>query len=326
MKKGTISRRKALETGLMASVAAFAGYGFTTGPKPGFPLPAPPLKNDQPFRICLNTSTLLAYKLPVDQQIDLVAAAGFDGVELWMRDIKTHIDQGGSPAQLLEKLEEHTLIPEDIIAFSPWCSDDAEERKKALEQLQDEMTITAALGGRYIAAPVMGLKYLDPAKFDIYTERYLAILELEKETGVLPLLELWGTGALNRLADCAKIVIATGHPKATMLLDFYHLYRGGSDWDTLDCLNGARLPLIHMNDYPASPPREMLTDADRVLPGEGICPFDHILPKLYRAGFRGALSVELFNKGYWASMDAKTMLKNSYEKTVQVVEKALQNA
>lgn len=307
---------------MVASLAAISGFGFKDQPKPETSAPAP--KNDQPFRICLNTSTLLAYKLPVDQQITLVAEAGFDGIELWMRDIMAYVDQGGAPADIGEKLQAGNLIPEDIIAFAPWCSDDAEERKKALEQLHREMTITATLGGKFIAAPVMGIKSLDPTRFDEYTERYQAILGLGDETGVVPLLELWGTGALNKLSDCAKIVIATGHPKASMLLDFYHLYRGGSDWDTLDCLNGSRLPLMHMNDYPASPPRDQLTDADRVLPGEGVCPFGNVLPKLYKAGFRGALSVELFNKQYWASMDAKTMLKRSYDTTYQVIKKSLE--
>ena len=84
---------------------------------------------------------------------------------------------------------------------------------------------------------------------------------MSDQTGVVPILELWGHGALNSLADCAHIVIGSGHPKATMLLDFYHLYRGGNDWDTLDCINGSRLSLIHINDYPADPPFDQLRDS-----------------------------------------------------------------
>ncbi len=253
----------------------------------------------------------------------MVADAGFDGVELWMRDIKAYLEKGGTGEQLKRKLEDRGLILENIIGFSKWCSDDPEERKKAMDQLREEMTIIAGMGGKFIAAPVQGLKSLDSTKFDEYSERYNAILELGDETGVTPILELWGMGALNKVADCAQIVIATGHPKATMLLDFYHVYRGGNDWDTVDILNGKKLPVIHINDYPSSPSYELLKDSDRVLPGEGVCPFDVVIPKLYEAGFRGGFSVELFNKEYWTTMDAETMLKNSYEKTYAVVESAL---
>lgn len=319
-----ITRRKAITTGLKASLVAMSGYAFST-----YDLNATDqnthIKKKLPFRISLNTSTIMAYKLGVGKQIEMVSAAGFDGIELWMRDIVTFLDKGGTTASLKEKLQAGNLVLENIIGFSQWCSDDAEERKKAVEQLRSEMMITAELGGSFIAAPVMGLKSLDRTKFDEYAQRYNDILTLKKETNVIPVLEIWGAGALNNLADCAQIVIATGHPDATMLLDFYHLYRGGSDWDTLDCLNGKRLPVIHMNDFPATPARELLTDAHRILPGDGICPFDKILPKLYDSGFRGGLSVELFNKEYWATMDAETMLKNSYTKTVQVVERALPN-
>lgn len=320
-----ISRRTALTTGVKASMAAMIGYAFT----PTWSLPTTghgaEVRQKLPFRISLNTSTISAYKLPVDQQIDKVAAAGFDGIELWMSDVKAYLENGGTTATLRQKLQGGNLILEDMIGFSPWCSDDAGERKKAVAQLREEMLLTAELGGKYIAAPILSLKTLDCTKFDEYTERYSDILDLKAETSVTPLLELWGMGALHKLADCAKIAIGTGNPDAAILLDFYHIYRGGNAWETLNLLNGSRLPVIHMNDYPASPTHEKLTDADRVLPGEGICPFNEILPELYASGFRGGLSVELFNKGYWASMDVDTMLKKSYESTLRVVKNALDN-
>jgi len=323
MNENSISRRKAIGNTIKGSMAALAGFGFESHSSRELLKDTATLKKQLPMRVSLNTSTLLHYNIAVDKQIDMVANAGFDGVELWMRNIRTFLEQGGSGEQLKEKLETNNLLLENIIGFSAWCSDSAEERKKAMDLLREEMLITASLGGEYIAAPVQGITALDRTKYDDYAERFKAILELGDETGVTPILELWGMGALNKIADCAQIVIATGHPKATMLLDFYHIHRGGNDWDTLDCLNGKRLPVIHMNDYPASPSWDKLTDADRVLPGEGVCPYGEILPKLYEAGFSGGLSVELFNKGYWDTMDAETLLRKSYETTAQVIEKSL---
>lgn len=323
--KSTISRRKALATGFKVSLAAVSGYALTSNTVQAAPAEHPPKVEKLPVRISLNTSTLLHYKLPVDVQIDLVADAGFDGVELWMSDIKAFLEKGGNAAQLKVKLQSRNLVLENIIGFSKWCSDDPEERKQALTQLREEMTITAGMGGAFIAAPVQGIAALDPSKMTEYAQRFRAILALGEEIGVTPVIELWGMGALHKVADCAQIVIATGHPKATMLLDFYHVYRGGNSWDTIDILNGKKLPVIHMNDYPATPAYNLLKDSDRVLPGEGVCPFNIVIPKLYHAGFRGGFSVELFNKGYWESMDAKTLLQNSYEKTYSVVQKALAN-
>ena len=318
-----ISRRKAIGNSLKISGAAWAGLAFKKDDASHTFSQNKRPKKKLPFRISLNTSTIMAYKLEVDKQIEMVADAGFGGIELWMRDIRAYLDKGGSSAQLKEKLQKGGLVLENIIGFSKWCSDDPEERKEAIAQLREEMNITASLGGKFIAAPVQGIPSLDRGKYDEYAQRYNDILALEKETGVVPVIELWGAGALHNLADCAQIVISTGHPKATMLLDIYHVYRGGNDWDTVDCLNGKRLPVIHMNDYPAIPERESLTDAHRVLPGEGVCPFDVVIPKLYEAGFSGGFSVELFNKEYWSTMDAETLLKKSYDYTLQVIERAL---
>ncbi len=318
-----ISRRKAIQNSLLASVTVLGGQGLMAMATNSSSIKNMKANKKLPLGISLNTSTILAYKLPVDQQIDMIAEAGFDGTELWMSDVKSFLENGGSSSQLKEKLESGNLVLENMIAFSKWCSDDAEERKVALDLMHQEMEITVTLGGKFIAAPVQGVKSWACENFEKYTDRYKSILKLGDETGVTPLIELWGAGNLNKLTDCAQIVIGTGHPKASMLLDFYHLYRGGNSWDTLDCLNGKKLPLIHMNDYPASPVREQLTDADRVFPGKGICPFHKILPELYDAGFRGALSVELFNKGYWATMDAQTMLRESYKTTYQVISSSL---
>jgi 2-keto-myo-inositol isomerase len=323
MTENKISRRKAIGTAMTASLAAMSGYAFKFEAQDTASYENKQPKEKLPIRISLNTSTVLHYKLEADKQIEMVAGAGFDGIELWMNDIKAFLDKGGTRDHLKEKLQKHDLILENIIGFSKWCSDDPGERKNAMDQLREEMLITAELGGKFIAAPVQGIEVLDGRKYEEYAQRYAAILKLGDETGVTPLIELWGAGALHKIADCAHIVIATGHPRATMLLDFYHIYRGGNDWDTVDCLNAKKLPVIHMNDYPSTPAREALTDADRILPGEGICPFGEIIPKLYEAGFRGGLSVELFNRSYWATMDAETLLKTSYEKTYRVIQNTL---
>ena len=46
--------------------------------------------------------------------------------------------------------------------------------------------------------------------------------------------------------------------------------------------------MLHINDYPADPPREKMTDAHRVYPGDGMAPLPAILRYLFAAGFRGA--------------------------------------
>jgi 2-keto-myo-inositol isomerase len=84
-----------------------------------------------------------------------------------------------------------------------------------------------------------------------------------------------------------------------VLPDVFHLYKGGSDFQGLRLLSGQALQVIHMNDYPAEPPRELITDADRVYPGDGVAPIRQILAELRRVAPAIILSLELFNASYW---------------------------
>lgn len=279
-----------------------------------------PDTNTGPCRVSFNTATIRGYELPVEKQIDLCAEAGFDGIELWVSDVEAYIKQGGVVDELGRRINQHGLVLENMISFSTWMADDPVQRAAGVQKMRQDMELTARLGGKYIAAPVQGVSAIVKQRLPEYSDRYRVILEEGVQTGVVPILELWGGGALNQLSDTVAITIGAAHPNASMLLDFYHLYRGGNSFNSLRLINGSILPIFHINDYPASIPPEALQDADRVFPGDGACPFDKILPVLYETGFRGAFSIELFNKVYWESMDVTTLLRKSYEKTVATLQ------
>ena len=100
------------------------------------------------------------------------------------------------------------------------------------------------------------------------------------------------------------------------------LFRSGSCWDSLKLLQGTAIHVIHVNDYPANPPREKITDADRVYPGNGIAPLTSFLRNLQAIEFRGSLSLELFNRTYW-KQDALTVARTGLGKIRAAVQKAL---
>jgi sugar phosphate isomerase/epimerase len=279
---------------------------------------------DEPFRYCLNMGTLRGQKLSLAEEAEIAAKAGYSGIEPWVGEISTHVEKGGSLPDLKKRIADLGLTVESAIGFPSWIVDDDAQRAKGLEQMKREMDLVAQIGGLRIAAPAAGATR-DPG-LDLLkaAERYRAVLELGRETGVVPQLELWGPSAnLHRIGEVAFIAIESGHPDACLLLDAYHIYKGGSDFTGLKQLNGAAMHLFHMNDYPADPPRETIGDADRIYPGDGIAPLPSIVRDLHATGFRGALSLELFNRQYW-QQDALTVAKTGLEKMRAVVRKAME--
>ncbi|HTS32270.1 MAG TPA: sugar phosphate isomerase/epimerase family protein [Bryobacteraceae bacterium] len=266
----------------------------------GAAAPAPPEDRADAFRYCLNTATLQGYKLGITEIVAAAAKAGYQAIEPWLSQLTAYTRQGGSAADLRKRIADAGLTVESAIAFAPWMVDDPDKRAAALEQARREMDLVAQIGGKRIAAPPAGANNGPPIALDVIVERYRALLKVGDQSGVIPELEFWGPSVnLSRLSQAVYVALETGHPKACVLADVFHLYKGGSGFQGLRLLSGGILQVLHLNDYPGSPPRNTITDADRVYPGDGVAPMTEILGNLRRVNPGAVLSLEVFNPAYW---------------------------
>lgn len=274
------------------------------------------------FRFCLNTSTISGQKKPLPEMVEIAAKAGYDAIEPWIRDIDQYVQSGGSVRDLAKRIRDLGLTVEDAIGFPEWIVDDDGRRAKGLEEARRAMALVRELGGQRLAAPPVGATNERLADLGRATDRYRALCELGDRMDVTPMVELWGfSKTLNRLGETALVAVEAGHPRASVLADVYHLHKGGSSPEGLKLLSAAALPIFHMNDYPATPERAKIVDADRIYPGDGVAPLGAILRSLQGIGFQGALSLELFNRDYW-KQDALLVARTGLEKMKAVVEKA----
>jgi 2-keto-myo-inositol isomerase len=278
----------------------------------------------EPFGYCLNTSTIRGAGLPIDRELAIAAEAGFGAVEPWVEEIEQFANEGGKLRELRRRIDDLGLKIAGAVGFAEWIVEDDRRRAAGLERMERDMSLVAEIGGRFIAAPPIGAHEAGQEKpsLDRIAERYAAILDLGLRTGVTPILELWGfSQTLGRLSEVAYVAAETAHPAACLLLDSYHLHKGGSGFGGLRLLNGAALPVFHINDYPAEPAREQIDDADRVYPGDGVAPLGDLLRTLDAIGFRGFLSVELFNPEYWKH-PPQEVAGRALEATREVVRRA----
>ncbi len=301
----------AAATGLLGWQAARA-----LAESPGEPAAA------EPFRYCLNTGTIMGQKLSVAEEVEVAAKAGYSGVEPWIRNLRKYVEEGNSLADLRKRIADLGLAVEGAIGFPAWAVDDDQRRAQAMEEFKADMELIAQIGGKRIAAPPAGINRSPGMDLFQIAQRYRAVLELGRQVGVVPQLEIWGTAqTLGSVGEAALVAIQANHPDACLLLDIYHIFRSGTGFEGLRLLNGAAMHVFHVNDYPAEPPREEMNDSHRIFPGDGIAPMSQILRDLHKTGFRGALSLELFNREYW-EQDALTVARTGLEKMKQAVQKA----
>ena len=252
------------------------------------------------FRYCFNTSTIRGQKLSLLEEIDIAAQVGYHALEPWIGEIETYVRQGGSLADLKKRIGDLGLSVESAIGFAEWIVDDDARRSKGLEQARRDMDLVQQIGGTRIAAPPAGATDVADIDYLKVAERYRALLTLGEHIGVVPQVEVWGfSKTLHRLGQALLVAMESGHPQACVLPDVYHLYKGGSDFAGLSLVSGQAMHVFHMNDYPATPPRQAIADSDRVYPGDGVAPLVDILKTLHANDFNGYLSIELFNKEYW---------------------------
>jgi 2-keto-myo-inositol isomerase len=267
----------------------------------------------EPFGYCLNTSTIRGQKLSLAEKFEVAARAGFNGVEPWVNELDQHVKDGKSLKDLGKLASDRGLVVADAIGFAEWIVDDDARRRKGLEEAKRIMGMLQEVGCKHLAAPPKGAT--DKPGLDLFraAERYAELCKIGEAMGVVPAVEMWGFSKnVSHLADAVFVAIDSAYPKACVLPDVYHFYKGGSNPRGLRLLNKDAIAILHVNDYPAKG-RSTIVDADRVYPGDGVAPLKQIFGDLRAIGYRGMVSLELFNGDYWQK-DALTVAMTGLEK------------
>jgi len=325
-------RRRDLLKGGTAVVAGGVANLATGGAGTARSEPAPPApiqkretavsSREDRFLLGLNTSTIRGQKLSIVEEIAIAEKAGYQALEPWIDELERHAASGGSLEDLGKRLRDARISVESVIGFFEWIVDDPQRRNKALQDARRYMDLVRRIGGKQLAAPPRGATDRPINDLLKIAERYRALLELGDEMGVVPQVEIWGPSkTLGRLSEAVSVAIEAQHPKACILADVYHLYRGGSGFGGIKLLGGGSIHVFHFNDYPADPPREKATDADRVFPGDGVAPLKPLLRDLAANGMHVTLSLELFNRKYW-SLDPLFVARTGLEKMKALVDGA----
>lgn len=245
------------------------------------------------WMLCLNTSTIRPAGLM--EKIEAAARAGYGGIELWSDDLTAFERSGGSLKTIRRALEENGLHVPSVIALTGWI-DAAGAWQQAFDEARRRMEQAAAVGARSIvASPPQGRVDLRAA-----ADRYRALLAAGREIGVTPSMEFLGfTDHVNDIETAWEIVERAGEPDGAIVVDPFHIFRGGGSFESVSRIPAGRISIVHFNDAPASPAREKQTDADRVMPGDGVLPLADFARRLREGGYGGPVSLELFHPGLW---------------------------
>jgi sugar phosphate isomerase/epimerase len=291
-----LTRRELIRTTAAAAGTSLLAAGGAAAAVQGAPAAkAAEAKKDR-WKLCLNVSTIRP--APLEDKIRFTAQAGYDGIELWCDELAGYEKEGKSLDGLAKRVKDAGLeVPNIIGIWSPMPQDDA-ARPKAIEDVKRRCAISARFGARHIAA----MAAPDRADIDVLwaARRYAELVDVGREFGLGVALEfIGGFKGIHTLGQAAAVVAESGKAEGGIVADTFHMHRGGSAWNGAKFLDGSIYAVWHLNDVQQAPPPAELKDSDRIYPGDGCLPLGQLLKDLWARGFRGPLSLELFNRDEW---------------------------
>ena len=250
-------------------------------------------------RYALNGATTGAADLLTDLRV--ARDAGYGAVEIRDTKLEAYLDGGGSLPDLRQAFREAGVQPLSMNAVERATLAVGAARAAVLGRCGTLSAWAEALGCPYVvavpgAADGTNAAAIRHASAEVLRE--LAIIA--RDHGVRIGFEFLGFRdcSVNTLAAAQAIVEEVGDPSVGLVIDAFHYYVGGSTWSMLEGLDPRSLFIVHVDDA-EDRPRETLTDAHRLLPGEGVMPLQEMLGRLTAIGYEGFYSVELFRPEYW---------------------------
>jgi sugar phosphate isomerase/epimerase len=220
---------------------------------------------------------------PLETVLDAAAAAGFDRVGLDHYSVGGYLRDGATIDGLSRLLRTRGLRCTDVGVLPIGLGN---ARAAAAE-----LARVAAVTG----APVcIAALYADVAADDAIRELRAAGDVLD-DAGVRMAFEFTAYGHRRSLREAIELCRAVGWQRCGLLVDTWHVFRGGESLTLVRSLDAEQIALVHVND--AAPQNGLDARFEgrfrRVIPGTGCFPLDAFARALDTIGYQGTVSVEV---------------------------------
>ena len=227
------------------------------------------------------------------------AAGHCRAVELWLGKLETYLESHstGDVRRLLEEIG----VTAPVASFQGGLLDtQSEKRRESWDHFARRLKLCAEIGVQTLVVAVDLYQPLSQQDFERVKVSLKQAAEQAAAANVRIALEFQAAATFcNNLQTAAWLVGEIGHSSLGLCFDLFHYYTGPSKSEDLAHLIAGNLFHVQLCDI-AGIARELATDGDRVLPGDGDFQIEPIIERLRAIDYRGYVSVELMNPQIWA--------------------------
>jgi sugar phosphate isomerase/epimerase len=233
---------------------------------------------------------------PFEQRVAAAAEAGFTGFGLYYPDLVATAARLGLPA-MRSVFDDHGIEHVELEAIVDWFADG--ERKAASDQCRQALLEAAgALGARHVK--VCGDLQGGHWPFDQLRRSFQSLARDATRAGTRLAIELMPFTNLGTLEQGLELVGAADEGSSGLLLDIWHVVRGGISFEQIAALPGELIAAVELNDGASSAVGTLWDDAveNRTLCGEGGFDIAAFLRAVADAGYSGPYGVEIMGTEY----------------------------
>ena len=264
---------------------------------------------------CISQATTLSTTF----ESDLVAYSrgGWRTVELWLTKLETYLE-GHTRAEARGLLEANDLKAAAASFQGGLLLSRGAEREAHWDHYRRRLATLEQLGVPVLVLVPDFLREPAPDDFGRAVASLAEAAELARAHGVRLALEFQKSARFCASLDTALALVAQcGAPGLGVCLDLFHYYTGPSKFEDLAYLSPENLAWVQVCDLSGTP-RELASDSDRILPGEGDFQLGPIFDHLGRIGYEGGVSLEVLNPQLWA-IPADRVADFAYQAVVRVL-------
>ena len=251
------------------------------------------------MRLGYHGATAMTYDLQTD--VAATAQAGLTALEMWAAKIDKYLADH-SLDELKALLSDNGVAPMSInsIEFITFRGDEYPQIKTRCRELCQMAQAVDCPTIIVVPSPIPPYQ----TTWEEIVEEHVNVLrdlsDIAAEYGVKLSFELLGFGwcSVRTPRGAWEIVQKTGRDNVGLVVDCAHLWGGGGLFDEIEMVDPAHIFTFHLDDL-EDLPKEAITDAQRILPGQGVTPLGDICQRLQNVGYNGDCSVELFRPEYW---------------------------
>ncbi len=247
------------------------------------------------WKLALHTGSLGT--LPLDRALDVARETGWDGVELRYADF-TRMQERGHAVEASLALVKASGLPVSAVGVERgWFYAQGETRERLLRIIEEVSGWADELGAPIIMSPCD----LEQGDLNQAAASLREVGDLVAKRGKTVALELnISLVQFKRLQQVRDLVARARHPNVGILVDTYHLQRGGDGLETYESLAPGEITYFQYSDVPDAPMNPPGNTQERLPPGQGVVPFAEILPIVAAKGYSGFLSYEALHPAAFA--------------------------